>query len=219
MFDSELPDWFLTYGDLMSLLLCFFVMLYAVSAFQASDRATALESFRGGFGAQGISKQTGQPLAVPKGGKSKTSIITVEEQSVQGGIVVFQSGSGELTEEAKQTLNALTDTLSQSPFMIQITAYAGSGERGVYRDSMDLSYCRAVNVWRFLVSRGINRNCLRLCCVGDSEPAAKTAGPTSPPTDTQAATQLPNARAELQFITNTPRKNNENHEKLLYLNL
>lgn len=47
------PDWVLTYGDLMSLLLCFFILLAAMANFDKQDKRmqTAIESIRQALGA------------------------------------------------------------------------------------------------------------------------------------------------------------------------
>ena len=52
------PDWVLTYGDMMSLLLCFFILLAAFANFDKQDKLfmTAIESIREALGAPG---QTG----------------------------------------------------------------------------------------------------------------------------------------------------------------
>lgn len=49
------PDWVLTYGDLMSLLLCFFILLAAMANYDKQDKRmmAALESIRTSLGAPG----------------------------------------------------------------------------------------------------------------------------------------------------------------------
>lgn len=52
---SGAPDWIVTYGDLMSLLLCFFVLLAAMANFDDDEQMmmTAMESIREALGAPG----------------------------------------------------------------------------------------------------------------------------------------------------------------------
>ena len=61
------PDWMVTYGDLMTLLLCFFVLLFSFSSMDKIMFESLKESFVGAFGmlqghnameGKGISKQT-----------------------------------------------------------------------------------------------------------------------------------------------------------------
>lgn len=49
------PDWIVTYGDMMSLLLCFFILLAAMANFDKQDKRmmTAIESIREALGSPG----------------------------------------------------------------------------------------------------------------------------------------------------------------------
>ena len=44
------PDWMVTYGDLMTLLLCFFVLLFSFSSMETKKFESLKESMRGAFG-------------------------------------------------------------------------------------------------------------------------------------------------------------------------
>ena len=44
------PDWMVTYGDLMTLLLCFFVLLFSFSSLESKKFESLKESLRGAFG-------------------------------------------------------------------------------------------------------------------------------------------------------------------------
>ncbi|HPM22573.1 MAG TPA: flagellar motor protein MotB [Phycisphaerae bacterium] len=52
---SGAPDWIVTYGDMMSLLLCFFIMLAALANYDKQDKRlmTAIESIREALGTPG----------------------------------------------------------------------------------------------------------------------------------------------------------------------
>lgn len=47
------PEWMVTYGDLMSLLLCFFVLLFSMSSLEAGKMTAAIDSLNSGFGFMG----------------------------------------------------------------------------------------------------------------------------------------------------------------------
>ncbi|MCC7407982.1 MAG: flagellar motor protein MotB, partial [Phycisphaeraceae bacterium] len=48
------PEWVLTYGDMMSLLLCFFIMLVALSEIKEEDKFKAIATeIQKAFGIQG----------------------------------------------------------------------------------------------------------------------------------------------------------------------
>jgi flagellar motor protein MotB len=138
------PDWLITYSDLMSLLLCLFVMLYAISTLQESKVHSVTESIRGSFGLFG-----GQPFkmgAVPKASGQRI-----------GGVILFELGSDDLSDEARQELNDVYQQMLNSPHKVQILGKAELGEPSAYRRELDLAYSRAVNVWDYLISLGIDR--------------------------------------------------------------
>ncbi|MDR1141480.1 MAG: OmpA family protein, partial [Planctomycetaceae bacterium] len=93
-----------------------------------------------------------------------------DAKSIEGGIICFQANSDELSEDAKRQLNLLIEDIDGLPFKIQITGHAEANEQGTYRDSIDLSYSRAVNVCRYFVSKGMNQNDFRIYAAGFSEP-------------------------------------------------
>jgi len=128
----------------MSLLLCFFVMLFAISTLQEPQFQSATESLRGSFGFFG-----GQPRAF--GSLPKSS------QKPVGGKILFGLGSDDLSEEAKQELNEIYLQLLNTPHKVQIVGQAVQGEPSAYRRELDLAYSRAVNVWDHLVSLGMDR--------------------------------------------------------------
>jgi flagellar motor protein MotB len=142
--NSEPQDWLITYSDLMSLLLCLFVMLYAISTVQESKFESATESLRGGFGFFGNTSKSFKTVSLPAGQKKKKKIL-------------FDWGSDDLSDAAKQELNEVYRQLLGTPNNIQIVGQAGLGEPSAYRRELDLAYSRAINVWDYLVSLGIDR--------------------------------------------------------------
>jgi flagellar motor protein MotB len=141
---TETSDWLITYSDLMSLLLCFFVMLYAVSTVQETKFQSATESIRGGFGLFHNKSQSPKPGAKPISQKA-------------GRIILFDQGSDDLSDSAKRDLNEIYRQLLGTTDKIQIVGHAGFGEPSVYRRELDLAYSRAISVWDYLVSLGITR--------------------------------------------------------------
>ena len=141
---AESSEWLITYGDLMTILLCLFVMLYAISMVQPTRFQSATESLRGAFGVFG-----GQPL----------NVGTVPRASGQniGEKILFEWGCDELSDEAKQELNEVYRQLLGVPGEVQIMGWAELGEPSAYRRELDLAYSRAISVWDYLVSLGMSR--------------------------------------------------------------
>jgi len=130
----------------MTLLLCLFVMLYAISTLQETQLQSAMESLRGGFGLFG---------KAPAG--HTMGAVTQSTGRKVGRTILFEEGSDDLSESAKQELNEVYRQLLGTPDKIQIIGQAVLGEPSAYRRELDLAYSRAVNVWDHLVSLGISR--------------------------------------------------------------
>ena len=156
---SNSQEWMISYSDLMSLLLCLFVMLYALSTVQETRFQSATESLRGSFGFFGNARPSFKSVAKPTGQKV-------------GGTILFNGGSDDLTDTAKQELNEVYRQLLGTSSKIQIAGKAEWGESSAYRRELDLAYSRAINVWDYLVSLGMNRDqCELVQQVGESEGA------------------------------------------------
>jgi len=140
---NESHDWLITYSDLMSLLLCLFVMLYALSTLQETKFESATASLRGAFGIFGGPS--------PGNGTAPNAM----GQKI-GGTILFDLGSDDLSDAAKQELNEIYRQLLSTTKQVQIVGYAGRGEPSAYRRELDLAYARAVNVWEHLTSLGIS---------------------------------------------------------------
>ncbi|MDR3181641.1 MAG: OmpA family protein [Planctomycetaceae bacterium] len=169
--DDENHNWALTYGDIMSLLLCFFVMLYAVSTVEQSKVESATESIRGSFGLFG--QRTPETSSVPMTTKPAKPLL-----SRAGFNIPFPWGHDELTDEAKQTLDNFVSQCSipfkeadtaASAQRITITVQTAADEKTQYRRSLDLTYSRSAAVWDYLVSQGIQRE--RMTVILEPSPA------------------------------------------------
>ena len=133
------PEWMVTFGDMMSLLLCFFVILVSMSELKQNQRyQKAMESIKRAFGYQGgagwISRDTPPAntnqqdlmnLIMRKFqlqiGKSSDQGIEGENPSVKtvreglefsiGGQISFEIGKAELLEGGKEQLNIFAETI------------------------------------------------------------------------------------------------------------
>lgn len=147
------PEWVLTYGDLMSLMLCFFVLLAAFANFDTPNEKleAVIESIRAAFGLPGSSGvlkdpahsfrvllQQLQELIRKQQGRSKamTDIqgITGTQLTIRqirdgaeitlGGPVAFARFSAELRPESRQIVRELAATLSGRLNKIEVRGHA-----------------------------------------------------------------------------------------------
>lgn len=155
---GEVPEWVVTYGDLMSLLLCFFILLAAFSELKKEDQyREVLESiqealgFRGGFGvndslnrANNSSVSWLEEAARRADNKLETDInnesnVTGQHDKVNvvqegqifaiGGSVTFDEGSANLTRSAQDLLRMdIAPKIRGERFIVRIVGHAW-GER------------------------------------------------------------------------------------------
>ena len=219
---AGVPEWILTYGDMMSLLLCFFIMLYAISTIEIVKVQAAIESLRQGFGYRGASMaprnraanatqqrinstarakrldvlRGGQPVVSAQGDNPQVATVRSNEEPIRGGIIRFEFRSDELNDQAKRDLDTVYDQLAGSPFKIKIKGHASMDERGAYRLADERAYARAVNVREYLVEKGINRRHFEISQVGPNEPL---------PLRSVANPQLVNSFVEVMLLSTYPR--------------
>lgn len=158
---SGAPGWMVTYGDMMGLLLCFFIMLVAMSEVKAEKFRRALESIRSAFG---TGERTGAaspgPLVVTAnsfdeyfsrvmsakgnpdnmGGAETVSLQGSEYlcKTVSEGLMItfglkapFERGSAELSEELKGELRDLALQVRGYTNLVILRGHCSSDETGL----------------------------------------------------------------------------------------
>ena len=152
------PEWMVTYGDMMSLLLCFFIMLVAMSEVKSEKFKRALESIRSAFGSsrQTITTVPGShpitansveeqlkivvsPHGDPKNmGGAETASLRGNEylcKTVSEGLMItfglaapFERGSAELNERLKGELSDLVEHVRGYTNRIIVRGHCSSDE-------------------------------------------------------------------------------------------
>ncbi|HCS52176.1 OmpA family protein [uncultured Rubinisphaera sp.] len=148
------PEWVVTYGDMMSLLLTFFIMLVSLSQMkQDGEMRAMMDALNERFGSSpmsvsgvpGPSLQTNSPYSSfkSKGMRSEEGVKQKSQDSegqvgahkavsrinhgsvvTIGGPASFDPEGAELSDEIKQTLDILAEIISQKPNMICIRGHA-----------------------------------------------------------------------------------------------
>lgn len=168
----------------MSLLLCFFVMLFALSVitpirFQAV--ADAITQDFTGFASTSTSKAPtprtvsipaesaarsrrtdvlvgGQRSPGPMGDSRDVHTIQLTGDSVK--VIRFHFGSDALTEQTQRELRTILPTLQGSPQKIMVKGYVAPTEGGgeVFKRDVDLALSRALIVVDYFVSLGLRQD-------------------------------------------------------------
>ena len=181
--EAGAPLWMCTYGDLMSLLLCFFVMLFALSTIIDAKWEALLQTMEGKMGYTGKARResrgnkpataafsasersrrtaalSGAQPILGRGDQDNQHQITMSGDIVKGGLIRFALGSDDLNAQAEKGLETLLPTLLDSPQKIIVKGYVAPTESESEHYSRDyfLAYARAVKVMDYLVAQGLKK--------------------------------------------------------------
>jgi chemotaxis protein MotB len=179
---ENLERWLLTYADLITLLLAFFVMLYVFSK-QDTRKYDAMTMqlkaiFSGGAGVVVEGGRTGsQTIEGASEGPSNIQIrrelekqikAEVQENNIsvitdERGIVIrimdkafYDTGKADLKEKARATLDKIAPVIKNLPNEIRIEGHTDNVPISTYefKSNWELSVRRATEVVRYLVERG-----------------------------------------------------------------
>jgi len=172
------PGWMVTYGDLMSLLLCFFVLLVSMSTMEIEKFKAAAASLRGAFSVLPFQEAVRPSPMIPKSSdetpksdtrkrgkalarlrqiireKDLTSLITVQqtEQGVHitiGDPALFDSGQAVIKNEMNVVLDAIVEVLQ-----------AGTGTEYIrvegHTDNIPINTAQFQDNWELSIARSLS---------------------------------------------------------------
>jgi len=158
------PDWMVTYGDMVTLLLCFFVLIVSFSEIKKEDEYNAVvEAIQKAFGMKGgggkmqteddpalSMQQRLETMALQQQHEPNRSntqdpgmdgpdptITTVREgmKFVVGGQITFETGSAELSHSGKQQLDDIAQRVKGENNLIDIKGHTTARELSGLQDS------------------------------------------------------------------------------------
>lgn len=213
------PGWMVTYGDMMSLLLTFFVLLLSFSSIQESKFKEAIGSLQMALGVLSGPRMV-MPSTQPPLPRSRVSNqIKVQMKKVKsylemagvGGSVevnptkegyvirfssplLFDTGSAELRDEAKGLLAEITSIVGAFRNTLRIEGHTDNVpiHNSRYPSNWELSTARALTVLKFMNAQGVDPARLSAAGYGEFRPIA--------PNDTPEHRML-NRRVELYVNT------------------
>jgi len=198
------PAWVVTYGDMMSLLLCFFVLLLSFSTISEEAFKEALLSLQGALGVlpahssvvatyPRTMRQRKEEMEQAARRLQRQLLIQGKERQVkiemdaQGGLkinlpsaILFDIGSATLRADAFPVLRDVAQILAELPdTFIEVRGHSDSQplrDTVRFRDNYDLSYARADAVARQLMRVGeIPIDQFEIISCGSSQPVATNA--------------------------------------------
>ncbi len=172
-----------TYGDMMTLLLCFFVMLISMSSMEVAKIQQAAASLKGALSAlpfqERVMPSPPKEIQRPsrgerKGRKSKAlaklkkvirenqmeNIISVRqnEQGIHltiGDPALFETGKADIKQKILPVLNQILEILSEAEDIIRVEGHTDNVpiHNDTFRDNWELSVARSLSVIRYIKNR------------------------------------------------------------------
>ena len=173
-------DWIFTYGDLVTLLLCFFILLFSMcrtdveKSKQISDSLKSMPPgspfiFNGQSSNLDKASKEIEQFEVPDDVTINASKAGVEVTFSK--TVAFEQGSVSISEKAKKTLDKMLPIIGQLQNNIEISGHTDESDSNKkYPSSWELSVARASVIAAFLESKLIPVERIQVAGYGDSRP-------------------------------------------------
>lgn len=190
----SIPGWLVSFGDLMSLLLTFFILLYAMSTIDVTKAIKFLSYFQGEPKYKPMQINVVPPIVpfttdvIQKIKKRIKKILPIHAYQMSTTTkyamirlfndVIFDGNDYKLTPKAKQALDEIANTLKKlqkrANFKIKVQGHAFIDEdrtlpKGVH-DAWDLSIKRAEAVAFYLMKKGIDSSLFFISGYGNTKP-------------------------------------------------
>lgn len=196
--DPEDTDaWLITYADMVTLLLCFFVIMFAVSVPDGTMVKKVAESLRkeGFYNDAGVVEDPYETLkkelSLQLGASGYDSAVAISEQDDAISMELasssfFQRGSAKFTPEALPMLEMLSKqlmTLADKEIVVEVEGHTDDTPiaTALFPSNWELSAARAANVVRYFVAQGFPPQKLRAIGEGSAHPKAPNRDSTGNP--------------------------------------
>jgi len=173
-------EWIFTYGDLVTLLLCFFILLFSMCRTDVEKSKQISDSLKGmPPGSPFIFN--GQSSNLDKASKELEQLEVPDDVTInasKAGVEVtfsktlaFEQGSVSISEKAKKTLDKMLPIIGQLQNNIEISGHTDESDSNKkYPSSWELSVARASVIAAFLESKLIPVERIQVAGYGDSRP-------------------------------------------------
>lgn len=187
--------WALTLADMMTLLLCFFVLMLAIADVDQNKYKSVSDSLAEAMGVdvQGRNPQaaSGARISISQdqrnifemqlemsrlvGRETEALKIKMRPDSVAiilKGNFFFQSGKADLTPAATNVLKQIVPTLAKSPYDIVVEGHSDNipMKSAQFPSNWELSSARASAVARYLLAHGFNKKRIKVMGMADTSP-------------------------------------------------
>ena len=201
---AEEGGWLTTFADMMTLLMTFFVLLFAMSTLDP----VKLENFGNSFGKQQGSKKRTKKVSLSQINREVKKLVINHDLQKQVKVrmdargvtleiasdLAFNVGSADLSPSIKQFLTKLVGTMQKATYAIAVEGHTDNIpiRSGVFPSNWELSAARASAVIRFLTSQGVPADKFRAIGFGDTVPKVPNNSPEN---------RAKNRRVDITFLT------------------
>jgi chemotaxis protein MotB len=190
----------MTFSDMVTLLLSFFIVLAAMSSLSATQYQRVAQSMAEAMGSAETARERVAPDEVRRRLEALVAQANVRDDvSVEvvprgialnvKGSLLFPSGSAELLDASRPVLDRLHDQLKDAPYIVIVEGHTDNVpiQSAQFPSNWELSAARASRVVRFFAERGIPAARLRAVGLADTQPVApNTAADGTPLPENQA---------------------------------
>ncbi len=171
--EESAPAWFVSYADMVTLLMCFFVILFSMASADKAKFTSVAKSFRDGFMPHSTQAASSPFKNDPHGNVPKTidliaqegqdkgqTVVDPKDILVIGGPVFFKEGSAELNANQYSNLDRIAIQLRGTRQIIEVHGYSSpdpEDESEKYNNKWELSFYRAMSVIEFLTDPNLGK--------------------------------------------------------------
>ena len=174
--DADDDLWLVSYADLLTLLLAFFVLLLSMTSLSKGRFETLASVLRGDPKSESQTLREDVRLVAKELGAD----VTVREEAAGLGIefaggLLFSSGSDQLRPEGEQAVLRIAQALAKmktARLVIEGHSDDVPVQRGPFKSNWDLSASRAISVLEALEANGVPREWMSVKSYADTHPVA-----------------------------------------------
>ena len=207
---EETEPWLLTYGDMMTLLMTFFVLLFSISTIDPVKLARLSDAMSEAAGAEPIETYNLVDIYEDVIEVIKTEHLEdqIDVDTSDRGVAIkipseisFSVGSADLDPRIYNILNKFEDMIKKSDYPIAIEGHTDNIPMSSvqFPSNWELSTARASQVVQYYINRGISPK--RFQAIGYADTRPRAPGATIAEANSTREYQSMNRRVEIFFLT------------------
>lgn len=197
--DEDTDAWLITYADMVTLLLCFFIIMFAISTPDGEMIKKVSEALKkqGFYDDQGVIndpytlENIRKDLSLALGSSGYDQFVAISEQDDAVSMELasssfFEKGSAKFSKQGVTMLNVIVEKLkplAAKDIIVEVEGHTDDTPIATaqFPSNWELSAARATNVVRYLVAKGFPANKLKAIGMGDGYPKAPNRDSTGTP--------------------------------------